>query len=494
MRLKTKLLGIETGGPLIVVLNPKTAAELDIMPSDRARIMAENEYCVVIVNISHRIGENEIGIYEEVQKQLDLSDGQPVTIIPEERPASIAQIKKKLDGLELSRDEFFELVADITDNRLTHTEISAFVSAIYTKGLSLEETEYLTRAMAESGQILNLGVKPVLDIHSIGGVPGNRITMVIVPILAAAGLYIPKTSSRAITDPSGTADTMEVLAPVALDLKEVKKVVLEHYGCIVWGGALDLAPADDKIIEVEHPLQIDPPSMLLASILAKKCATGVTNMALEIPFGPGTKCTKLRASELEKKFLNLGARLGIKIKPIKIDGSQPVGFRIGPALECIDVLKVLENAPDAPKDLKARSLFFASILLESSGKVKRGKSLALAKEILESGRALEKFKEIVAAQGGNPNISSESIRIGKYDETIYAERSGKVQAIDNNSIKKLGRILGAPHSKGAGLLLRAKVGDRIKEGEPLFTIYAESGRKLSDGIVFVEANNPYKII
>jgi len=493
MRLKTKLLGIETGGPLIVVLNPKIAAELDLSPADRVRVMAENKYCVAIANISKHIKEEEIGVYEEVQRQLNLDAEQPITIIPEERPSSITQIKKKLDGLELSKDEIFELVTDIVDNRLTHAEISALVSAIYTKGLSLDEIEHLTKAMAETGQMLELGVKPILDIHSIGGVPGNRITLIVVPIIAAAGLYIPKTSSRAITDPSGTADTMEVLAPVTFNITELKEIVLEHKGCIVWGGALDIAPADDKIIEIEHPLQLDPTGMLLSSILAKKYATGVTNIALEIPFGPGTKCTKIRAAELEKKFKAMGGRLGISIQCVKIDGSQPVGNGIGPTLECIDALQVLENLPNCPIDLKNRSLFFAGLLLEEAKKAPKGKGLALAKEILSSGKALSKFKEIIGAQGGNPDVSSSSLQPGKYDETICAEKNGIVQAIDNDIIKKLGRILGAPYNKGAGIYLKAKVGTKVKEGDPLFTIYAESGRKLSDGLVFVEANNPFKI-
>ncbi|MEM4714345.1 MAG: AMP phosphorylase [Candidatus Nanoarchaeia archaeon] len=493
MRLKAKLLNIETGGPFIVVLNPKAAEDLDVKPNDRVRVMSENKYCVAIVNVSSKLKHDEIGVFEEVRAMLNLDADQPITIIPEESPYSILAIRKKLEGLELTKDEIYEIVTDIVDNRLTKAEIASFVTGIYTRRLSMDEIEHLTKAITETGQTLKLDVKPVLDIHSIGGVPGNRITMIVVPIVAAAGLYIPKTSSRAITDPAGTADTMEVLAPVSFKLDDVKNLVLEHKGCVVWGGALDIAPADDIIIEIERPLQIDPTEMLLSSILAKKRALGITNLVLEIPYGPGTKCTRLRASELEKKFLMLCSRLDISIKSVKIDGSQPVGNGIGPALECIDVLKVLENAKDAPQDLKNKALYFASLLLEEGKKAAKGKGLKLAKEILNSGKALEKFKEIIRAQGGNPNIASNKIQIGKYDETICAEKTGVIQAIDNELVKRLGRFLGAPFNKGAGVLLKAKVGDEVKEGDPLFTIYAESGFKLSNGLTFVEANNPYKI-
>ncbi|MCX6774767.1 MAG: thymidine phosphorylase, partial [DPANN group archaeon] len=218
MRLKAKLLNIESGGTLIIALNPKVMKELDLEPADRVRVMSEKKYAVAITDVSSAVDETEIGIFDEVKNMLDIETGQPMTIIPEEQPVTIASIKKKLDGLKLSEDELFELITDIVDNRLTKAEIASFVTAVYIRGMELDETEHLTRAMAETGQMLKLGVKPVVDLHSIGGVPNNRTTMIVIPIIAAAGIYIPKTASRAITDPAGTADTMEVLAPVSLGL------------------------------------------------------------------------------------------------------------------------------------------------------------------------------------------------------------------------------------------------------------------------------------
>jgi AMP phosphorylase len=493
MRLKAKLLNIESGGTLIIALNPKVMKELDLEPADRVRVMSEKKYAVAITDVSSAVDEAEIGIFDEVKTMLDIETGQPITIIPEEQPVTIASIKKKLDGIKLSEDELFELITDIVDNRLTKAEIASFVTAVYIRGMELDETEHLTRAMAETGQMLKLGVKPVVDLHSIGGVPNNRTTMIVIPIIAAAGLYIPKTASRAITDPAGTADTMEVLAPVSLSLDDIKEIVLQHHGCIVWGGSLNIAPADDLIIEIEHPLQLDPTAMLLASILAKKYAVGATDLLLEIPFGPGTKATKARANELEKKFVALGGRLGINVDVVKTDGSQPVGKGVGPILEARDVLQVLENSKDAPADLRARSLYFAGLLLEIGKKAKRGSGLKMATEILKSGKALVKFKEIIKAQGGDPEINSTDIHPGKYDETVYAEKSGTIQGIDDDIIKKIGRHLGAPYNKGAGIYLWNKVGDKVKEGEKLYTIYAESGRKLSEGLAFAETNNPFKI-
>ncbi len=493
MRLKAKLLSIESGGPLVIVLNPKIAKDLDIAPSDRVRIMTEKKYAVAIADLSSTISENDMGIFQEVQRLLNIFADQPITIIPEEKPYAIQSIKKKLDGLELSRDEIFEIITDIVDNRLTQAEIASFVTAVYAKGMSMDEVEHMTRAMAETGQMLRFNIKPIADLHSIGGVPGNRTTIIAIPIIAAAGIYIPKTASRAITDPAGTADTMEVLAPVDHSIDEIKEIVLEHKGCIVWGGAIDMAPADDSIVEVERPLQLDPTAMLLSSIMAKKYAAGATDVLIEIPHGPGTKCTRPRANELEKKFLALGSRLGIKLKISKTDGSQPVGRGIGPALEARDVLWVLEKNDSAPADLKNRSLYLAGQLLELVKKARPGTGFKTAASLIENGAALKKLKEIIAAQGGNPKITSADIQIGKYDETILAERTGAIQAIDNDIIKRIGRHLGAPYNKGAGLYLYAKVGDKVKDGDKLFSLYAESGRKLAEGLEFAEANNPYKI-
>ena len=493
MRLKAKLLSIESGGPFIIVLNPKIAKELDLAPADRVRIMAEKKYAVAIADLSSTIKETEIGIFNEVQELLNISSDQPITIIPEEKPYSIQSIKKKLDGFELNKDEIFEIVTDIVDNRLTQAEIASFVTAIYAKGMELDEVEHLTRAMAETGQMLHLPVKLVADVHSIGGVPGNRTTMLIVPIIAAAGIHIPKTASRAITDPAGTADTMEVLAPVEHSLDEIKDIVLEHKGCIVWGGALDIAPADDNIVEVERPLQLDPAAMLLASIMAKKYAAGATDVLIEIPYGVGTKCTRPRANELEKKFLALGARLGIRLKINKIDGSQPVGRGIGPALEARDVLWILEQNDAGPSDLRNRALYMAGQLLELLKKAKPGAGFKAAENLIKNGDALKKLKEIISAQGGDPKITANSIQLGKYDESVTAEKTGTIQAIDNDIIKRIGRHLGAPYNKCAGLYLSAKVGDKVKEGDKLFTLYAESGRKLAEGLEFAESNNPYKI-
>ena len=258
MRLKVKLLGIEAGGPLIVALNPKIVKSLDLEPADRVRIMGDKKYIVAVADVSAKISEDEIGLFDEVQKFLGAEDGQYLAIIPEEKPMSVFSIKKKLAGQRLSKDELYEIVTDIVDNRLTQVEIAFFVAAAYTRDFS------------------------IADKHCIGGVPGNRTTMLVVPIVASTGVTIPKTSSRAITDPAGTADTMEVLAPVSLDFEKIREIVKKIKACMVWGGGLDMAPADDDIIKVEHPLSLDPTGILLASVMAKKYSVGATHVLIDL--------------------------------------------------------------------------------------------------------------------------------------------------------------------------------------------------------------------
>ena len=243
----------------------------------------------------------------------------------------------------------------------------------------------LTKAMASHGDILKLDKYPVIDKHSIGGIPGNRTTMVLVPIIAAAGLTIPKTSSRSITSPAGTSDAMEVLAKVAFPIKKMKQIIEKTNGCIVWGGSLNLAPADDKIINVERTLEIYAESQLLASIMAKKYSVSSTHILIDIPIGEGTKVrTKAEALKLKKNFKEIGKKLRKHVKVIITDGSQPIGNGIGPALEARDVLWLLKRDKRRPIDLEKKCVMMICEIFRMVG-IKDCKSKAM--EILNSGLA-----------------------------------------------------------------------------------------------------------
>jgi thymidine phosphorylase len=299
---------------------------------------------------------------------------------------------------------------------------------------------------------------------------------------------MPKTSSRAVTSPAGTADTMEVLCNVNLDLEQMKKVVKKTNACIVWGGALNLAPADDKIIRIEKQLSIDAHGLLLSSVMSKKLSVSTTHLLIDIPYGAGAKVTtKKKARLLQSRFQKMSKLFGLKTKVILTDGSQPVGNGVGPVLECLDVLKVLQNN-DPPIDLKEKSIKMAGLMLELSGKVKKGEGYGLAKEILESGLAFRKFLEIVEAQG--KNIIKPP---GKYKYRVRAGKSGRITAICNEGIARTARIAGAPKSKAAGIYLHKKRGDKARKGELIATIYAESKEKRDFAKNYFLESNPIRI-
>jgi len=336
------------------------------------------------------------------------------------------------------------------------------------------------------------GSAPICIHNCIGGVAGNRTTMVITPIIAAAGLYIPKTSSRAITSAAGTADTMEVLANVTFSMEELREIVLKTKGAIVWGGGMKLAPVDDKLIRIRHPLSLDPEGMLLASILGKKRSVGATHIIIDIPVGRGVKIPYYeKGVELGKHFIRIGNQLGMKVEVLITDGAEPVGNGVGPVLECIDVLHVLNGK--GPEDLRHKSILMAGKLLELCGKVEKGAGYSAAENLITSGKALKKFQEIIEAQGGNPRVTVDDLPVGKYAYTVKSKVSGSIFHIDNHTISKIARIAGAPKSKGAGVLLHKTRGSRVEVGDSLFTIYAEKEDLLDYAIKALEKLEPVEM-
>lgn len=486
MKLKVKRIDIQTGGTLVVVVNKTDAEKFDIHPMDRLNICRTNKcservFADITADSGH-VSPGFIGIMKEVADSLRVKSNELLEVAPAPKPASIDYIKKKLDGERLKKKEIEQIVSDIVYNRLNDIELTYFVSACYSKSLSSAETVYLTRAMSSFGDIFRIKRYPIMDKHCVGGVAGNRTTMLIVPIVAAAGLTIPKTSSRSITSPAGTADTMECLANVSIGIKEMKRIVRKTNGCIIWGGGLNLAPADDKIIRVEKPLGIDAKSQLLASIMAKKLSVSSTHLLIDIPVGKGSKVGNMRyANRLRKDFQTLSSRLGIKAKVIITDGVQPVGNGIGPMLEARDVLWILKNDYRAPYDFKEKSLRMAGLMLEMGKKAQNGKGKRLATRVLESGMAYEKFKEIVKEQGGKV-INPEDLLLAEKKYEVMSKKQGIIRQIDNTSVSKIARIAGAPQDEKAGIYLHKKVGNFVKKGSVIFTIYSHNKTKLQYAI------------
>jgi len=474
MKFRVRSLGLEAGGKYVIVLNKEDAEDLGVISLGRVRVKSDKKELTAIVNTTTKlIKEGTLGVYEEVTNYLDLKEDEEVEVEIAPFPTSVYSIRNKLRGRKLTYNEILEIVKDVVNGNLSEIEITAFVTALHVFGLDLDEATSLSLAMVETGNTLKLNKSLIVDKHSIGGVPGDKTTLLVVPILAACGLTIPKTSSRAITSAAGTADRAEILMPVNLDIEEMRRVVEKVNGCIAWGGALYLAPADDIFVKVEHPLSIDP--LLLPSIMSKKKAVGASLLVIDIPCGRGTKVKTIgEADLLAKDFIELGRRLGIHIQCAVTYGEQPVGYAIGPALEAREALSVLMNESSVP-DLIDKAMNIAGILLNMTGR-ENGKEIAL--ETLRSGKAERKMREIIGAQGGNPEIKPEGIEVGDQRFTVLSERKGYLLWIDNTLLVETARLAGAPKDKGAGVLLHKKIGDGVEKDEPLFTIYAERSQKL----------------
>ncbi len=487
--LKIHRMDIHTGGDArVVVLRGHDAAAFGINPGDRLAVKYRHKTYNVIADVTHHsIKHGEVGLFEEVWRLLKAKDGDPLTIELVSRPPSVAAISKKLLGLPSTEEEIFSIIKDIVDHKLSPIETTYFVASGYVQPYSKQELVWMVKAMAQTGDMFTWGKKKVVDKHSVGGLAGNRTTLVAIPIIASLGLTIPKTSSRAITSPAGTADTMEVLAPVTLTSDQVKRVVHQTGGCLIWGGGLSIAPADDIIIRVSRPLSLEPYDKMIVSILAKKVAMGVKYLVIDLPYGPDTKIPNQRvARQVEGRFLEVAKAFGMTVK-IKFDQArQPVGQGIGPALEARDVLRVLQQKSERPRDLEAKAIGLAAELLELSHSCRAGHGHVMATEALRSGWAWKKMQQIIAAQGGNSDIDSEAVALGAETHRIVAHRSGKVLAIHNRAIDEIARTLGAPDHKLGGIYLHKKLGQRVKAGEKLLTLYSYSADRIALALKAVE--------
>jgi len=485
MKLKVNILGIESGGKPIVFLNRLDADEIGVAASARVRLGSKKEITAIVNVATTSVKKGFIGVNEEVRKALALKQDSLVDVEISTFPKSLQFIRNKLSGRKLLYEEIYEIVKDVVDGNLNESEIAAFVTALHVQGLDLDEATSLASSMVQTGKQLKLNEKIIVDKHSIGGVPGDKTTLLVVPIVAAAGLVIPKTSSRAITSAAGTADRAEVLMPVNLGSEEMQKIVKKCNGCIVWGGALELAPADDIFVRTEYSLYIDP--LLLPSILSKKKAVSATHLVVDIPIGRGTKVKTIgEADLLAKDIIELGRRLDIHSHCVITHGEQPVGYTVGPSLEAKEALEVLMKKANVP-DLVDKACHIAGAIFEIVG---RKNGYNLAKDILRTGKAEKKLREIIFLQGGNSTLKPDELVVGDNILQIKAKKAGQVLWMDNNILVEIARAAGAPKDKGAGIVFSKKHGDMVANNEVLFTIYAEKARKLSRAEEILEEQEP----
>jgi len=404
---------------------------------------------------------------------------------------ALQAIRKKLVGKILNYKEIFAIMDAISHDRLSPILTTYFAASGYSKGFTDDEMYYLTKAMIETGEKLEFkGI--VADKHSIGGVPGTRTTLIVIPIVAAAGFRIPKSSSRAITTPGGTGDDMEVLAPVTFNKEQIYRIVEKTNACIVWGGSVDIAPADDELIKVEEPLMFESFDKILVSIMAKKIAFSSNHIVIDLPYGPHVKVhNKSDADILARKFEYLAKRFNVTLQVFVHDTHEPSGRGVGPLLETRESLKVLEQTEDRPLDLEEKALILAGMLLDlclkdSPKKLQQqvkqefGNGRNWASYILSSGHAHKKMQEIIKAQGGDSDIISDKLTPGAHTFAIKAKEDGVVKDINSANVSVIAKILGAPTQKKSGMYLHKKAGEVIKSGDIIITLYSESEKNLKE--------------
>lgn len=482
---RLKPLAIDTLSEHVIFIHERAVADgqLGFRPLDRVRVIEAApppgqtpREIVGVLNFCRNalVSPDEIGVSEDAADDLGLPAGTAVRATQSPAPASVDLVRAKLAGAPLDDAAFHAILTDVTARRYSKVELSMFVLACALRTLTLDEIVAYTRAMIATGTQLEFGPGPIADKHCIGGVPGNRTTMVVVPILASLGLMVPKTSSRAITSPAGTADTMATLAEVSFPPERLHDIVRTTGACIAWGGALGLAPADDILITVERPMELDTEPQMVASILAKKKTVGATHVLIDIPVGPTAKVrTHLAAEQLRDLFESVASAIDLRVEVIMTEARGPIGFGIGPRLEALDVLAVLRREPGAPRDLREKSLYLAARLLELTGAVTAPGGYRAAQQALDGGGALAAFERIVAAQGAVAPLPEAPFR-----GIVPAAADGRIRAIDCWQIARVAKCAGAPANPAAGVRLLRTVDDVVARGEPLFEIHALSQAQL----------------
>lgn len=486
--IRVRRLGIDTQYEAVVFMHK----ECQICRSEgftaHARVLLRSKTDQVIGTLYQISGDlirhDEAILSEPAWKRLGLVDGDTIAISHPTPLDSLSHVRGLIYGNDLGEPAFHAIIADIVDGQYSDIHLSSFLTACAARPLDQNEVLALTHAMVEVGERMTWPAGVIADKHSVGGLPGNRTTPIVVAIVASCGVIMPKTSSRAITSPAGTADTMETLAPVELSTRDIRRVVEHEGGCVVWGGAVNLSPADDILIRVERAIDLDSEGQMIASILSKKIAAGSTHLIIDLPVGPTAKVrTSEAARALSEGLTRAGDSFGLKTRVLSSDGSQPVGRGIGPSLEARDVLSVLKCEHEAPADLRQKAISLAGALLELANAAAPNRGEAAAADALASGRAWAKFQRICEAQGG-----MRSPPISRQQRPVLADRSGRVHAVDNRKLAKLAKLAGAPDDKAAGVDLHVRLGDVVEQGQPLCTVHANAPGELAYVFDYAGAN------
>ncbi len=493
---KTKLIDIQDGEELIVLINEEEAREHWINSFDKVVIMYEDQEIVLNADLANKIVKpGEVWLFKDVYEKYNIPANATVAVsFTQTNGKALEALKKAIKWEKLNYKETYAIMKDISDNRFTDTLITYYSAIGFFKKASDYELYEMAKAMAETGEMLHFdGV--VADKHCMGGVPGNETTMIMIPLLSSLGIKMPKTFSKAITSPAATGECVNVLMDISFSKKEIENLVKKQNCCLVRGGGLDLAPADEKLIKVAYPLSMQSYSRTVVSIMAKKYAMGINHSLIDIPMGPTAKVPDMKtAKRLKKKYEYVGKKLGMKVVVEITNAKEPIGSWIWATLQVREVLRVLQQHELRPMDLQNKALHLSAKIIELVGMAKGKKAYELAYQQLKSWKAWKKMQSIIKAQWWkNPNINSEELELAKYKKEVKAEKDGVVKSIDMKLINLTTRTLGAPIDDQGWLYLHKKTGDRVKKNDIIYVMYANQQNKIDMALENLKGKKMYEI-
>lgn len=495
----TKVVDFQEGEELTIWLNENQAVEYGITDMDKVALVYEGKEYVLDANLTHRyVDEHEVGIPKDVAAKYGIKSGERVQLSFTQTTSTALDALKRVmkwdRKTKFTQKDIEAIMKDISTNRFTDTLITYFSSLWFFRDSTDKEMYWMAKAMAEAGEMLHRdGI--VADKHCMWGVPGNETTMIMIPLLASLGIKMPKTFSKAITTPAATGECVSVLMDISFSKKEIEDIVKKENCCLVRGGWLDLAPADEKLIKVAYPLSMQSYPRTIVSIMAKKYAMGINHSLIDIPVWPTAKVPDMKtAKRLKKRYEYVGKKLWMKVHVELTDALQPIGAGIGAVLQVREVLRVLQQHEKRPMDLEKKAVYLASKIIELVGMAKGKEAYKLAYGQLVSWEARKKMQRIIKAQRGkNPNIKSEELELAPTSKEILAKKDGKVTAIDMKVLNVAARTLGSPLDLHAGVYLHHKLGEKVKKWYPLFTLYANDESKINLTLDFLKDKEMYTI-